>query len=139
MAKMERAGAREALAEAKGQFHAWRESRRRGQRIPERLWQVAVDLLSHYTVEQVAGRLALNRGHFEKRLAAQRGGGGERRLEQPTLASGFVEIGRLGAGYADGCTIETEDGSGARLTVRLSGGACAQASEIVKALREERG
>jgi hypothetical protein len=138
MASVEQAGAGVALAETERRFGAWREERRRGQRIPKELWQAAVDLVGHYPVEQVAGRLALNRRDLEKRLEAQEGGRVTRSVSQAGYTPGFVEVGRLGDGHAGTCTIETEDGSGARVIVRLNGSACAQAGDIVRALRGER-
>ena len=139
MASIEQAGAAGALALAERQFRAWREGRRRGQRIPRELWQTAVELVGVYPVEQVAGRLALNRRDLEKRLETQEGKPVTRSESHAGCTPGFVEVGRLGDGHAGVCTIETEDGSGARVIVRLNGSACAQASEIVRALRAERG
>ena len=139
MAKYDRDGARGALAEAERRFGAWREGRRRGQKIPKELWQAAVDLVGRYSPEQVADRLKLNNRRLEKHLEARHGGGVEEQRSQGTRATGFVEVGRLGDGYADECTIEAEERSGWRLVVRLNGGACAQATEIVEALRGERG
>lgn len=139
MAKIERAGVRGVLVEAERRFDAWRRGRRRGQRIPQELWQAAVDLVGRYSLEQVAEKLALNHRRLENRVKAQRGERVEDRASCRTRGTGFVEVGRLGDGHTDDCTIEAEDGSGGKLAVRLNGVACAQAAEIVKALRGERG
>lgn len=138
MAKIEGAGARGALAEAERRFGAWRGGRRRGQRIPQELWRAAVDLVGRYSLEQVAEKLGLNCRRLENRVEARR----ERVEDQgsrQTRGTGFVEVGMLGERYTAECTIEAEDGSGGKLAVRLNGGACAQATEIVKALRGEGG
>ena len=139
MAKIERTGARGALAEAERRFGAWREGRRRGQRIPQELWRAAVDLVGRYSLEQVAERLRLNDRRLENRVEARRREGVENRVSRHTRGTGFVEVGRLGDGHTDACTIETEDAGGWKLAVRLNGGACVQAAEIVKVLRGERG
>lgn len=139
MAKIERGGAGEALAETERRFGAWREGRRRGQRIPQELWRAAVDLVGRYSLEHVAERLRLNYRRLENRVEARRGEGVENRISRHTRGMGFVEVGRLYEGPTDECTIEAEDADGGKLAVRLNGGACAQAAEIVKVLRGERG
>lgn len=126
------------LAEAEGRFRAWRENRRRGQRIPPELWRMAVGLVGRYSLRQVAERLAVNEARLSRLCEAD----GVRRPERQVEAAGetavFVEMGRLGHGPADGCIIEAADGRGGNLTIRLNGGACAQAAELVKALWKER-
>jgi hypothetical protein len=99
---------------------------------------VAVDLVGRYSLEQVAERLALNHQRLENRVEARREERFEDRARRRTRATGFVEVGMLGDGYTDECTIEVEDGSGGKLSVRLNGGACAEAAEIVKTLWGER-
>lgn len=137
MAKIKGAeAAREVLAETEKRLRAWREGRRRGQRIPRELWLAAEQLCEHFSLAEVAGRLALNYERLEKRVEAGRGQRPEQqRKNAPIRGTGFVEVARLGDGCPDACTIEADDGRGAKLAVRLSGGACVHAAEIVKALR----
>jgi hypothetical protein len=140
MAKIEQNGARGRLAETERRLRAWREGRRRGQRIPQELWQTAVELCEHFPLAEIAGRLALDYERLEKRVEARRGRGAVHgRGNAPIGGTGFVEVAKLGDGYPDACMIEAEDGSGGKLAVRLNGGACTQAAEIVKALWSERG
>ena len=54
----------EAVAE---HFAQWRSSKRRGDRIPEPLWQEAVDLLDRYRISQVTHTLRLSGADLNKR------------------------------------------------------------------------
>ena len=139
MAKIDKADARNVLADMERRLGAWRESRRRGQRIPRELWQTAVELSEHFSLAELADRLALNYERLEKRVEAGRAQRPvQERQTAPVPGTGFVEVARLGDGCPEACTIEADDGSGMKLSVRLNGGACARAAEIVQALWSER-
>lgn len=132
--------ARELLEDTQRRLGAWRENRRRGQRIPQELWQTAVELSEHLSLTEIAGTLALDYERLEKRVEAGRGRGVvAKRADAPMGRNGFVEVARLGDEYPDACTIEADDGRGGKVAVRLNGGACAEAAEIVKVLWSGRG
>ena len=121
---------RRALMDVAEQFGTWRSSRKRGEKIPRGLWQAAVRLAGHYSLDEIAATLSLDFGRLEKRVEAVTGArkrpGGS---TAPVGYRGFVEVGTLGAGYPDGCTIEAVDRSGNKLSIHLKGSGCAQATE----------
>ena len=67
-------------------FCAWRKNRKRGARIPLRLWKEAVDLADKYPLSFIAEELSLNRLQLEKRVF------GKKSMEKQTPA--FVELPR---------------------------------------------
>ncbi|MCP4315297.1 MAG: hypothetical protein GY789_04535 [Hyphomicrobiales bacterium] len=58
------------LAETQHAFTGWRLKRKRGEPIPEKLWEKAFALLSRYTVTKVAGALRLNGTDLKRRATA---------------------------------------------------------------------
>ena len=133
MARMEND---ERVAMAQERFRAWREGRRRGQRIPADLWRAAVGLVELYSVEQVAAALSVNEQRLAKRVGAAEG----RIATQPETASirrgGFVEIGVAGGGdTAEAvCSIEAQSPDGGKLIVRVPASAYAVVKQVVEAL-----
>ena len=115
------------------QFRAWRDSRRRGEKIPLALWQRAVALCGQYSLETIATSLGVDLGRLEKRVAAKSRVDARSRPSEPCAPAslqGFVEVGTLDARYMEDCTIEAIDRNGRRVSVHLKGRGCAQASEI---------
>ncbi|MHB8974956.1 MAG: hypothetical protein ACYC4N_31395, partial [Pirellulaceae bacterium] len=61
-------GRTERLTEAQRSFMQWRRTRTRRERIPERLWRMAVDAAMVGGVSVAARRLRLNPTHLKERL-----------------------------------------------------------------------
>ena len=118
------------LKDVAEQFDAWRDSRKRGEKIPQTLWQASVALSDRYSLETIASALTLDLGRLQKRVKASAVRTRVSDLGSSANSSGFVEVGTLGAGYADECRIEAIDRSGAKVSMHLKGGGCTQASEI---------
>jgi hypothetical protein len=76
----------EAVAE---HFEQWRRNKKKGERIPEKLWSEAIDLVDRYGVSQVTWTLRLSGTDLNKRRGIV--GTGQRRRSQDTKAA-FVEI-----------------------------------------------
>ncbi len=116
------------MAEAKRAFDQWRLSRERRGRIPELLWQMAVDAASIHGVHVTARRLRLN----PTRLKGQ----------MQTLARGrasedgprFVELSWPGAALTPECILEAEGSAGRKLRIHLKGAATAQAVSLGRML-----
>jgi hypothetical protein len=95
------------------QFKNWRRVRERGQRIPENLWGTAVELAKRHGVGPTARALHLDYNQLKRRV-----GKGEGREN----SGAFVELISPGAMLCR-CSVEMEDGRGARMRIELQGGA----------------
>jgi hypothetical protein len=97
----------------------WRETRQRGQHIPDVLWTAAVGLVKEHAVEQVAHHLQLKIGRLHRRLQS-----GDHRVSANNPDSRFIEM-RVSAittatTFSE-CTVEMDNGRGAKMRVQLSG------------------
>ena len=101
------------IEKAQLQFEAWRSERQRGQRIPESLWLTAVELAKQHGVWPTARALHLDHSRLKRRV---------RNGEDDEKNGGFVELIPEGAMLC-GCTVEMEDGRGARMRIELKGAA----------------
>jgi len=101
------------IEEAQLQFENWRRDRKRGQRIPENLWETAVELAKQHGVWPTARALHLDHSRLKRRV----GNGAD---EEKSGA--FVEVISQGAMVCT-CTVEMEDARGARMRIELKGAA----------------
>ncbi len=113
----------ESLEEISAWFKRWRETRVRGQRIPQHLWAEAVELARSHGVEPVAGALCVNVDRLKARLE-QTGD----RVQGAKVDTQFVEM--LVAPMPPSaqrcdCAVELENARGARMRVELNGHALA--------------
>jgi hypothetical protein len=99
-----------ALARLERRFAAWRKSRSVGERIPERLWEAAVEVAAHHGLNRTASILRLEYYSLKKRVDRHR----------PSRAS-FVELPSPTFPVTNECVIEMEDARGARMRVHLKG------------------
>ena len=108
------------LGEVRHGLAMWRKTRRRGERIPQRLWAVAAALARARGVSLVSRTLGLDYCGLKRRAEAATAGRPKRRgLEAPP---GFVEVPLIGGpGPAPNCTVELERGAGRRMTIRWEG------------------
>ena len=101
------------IEEGQLQFENWRRERKRGERIPEDLWVMAVDLARHHGVWPTARALHLDHNRLKRRV---------RNGEEDEVKSGaFVELIPQGAMLA--VCVEMEDARGARMRIELKGAA----------------
>ena len=99
------------IEEAQLQFENWRRERRRGQRIPENLWTTAVEVAKQHGVWPTARALHLDHNRLKRRV----GNGAEE-----VKSAAFVELIPHGT-MLYVCSVEMEDGRGARMRVELKG------------------
>ncbi len=121
---------RDVLSDVQSQFERWRQSRKRGARIPEALWRTAAEAAREHGVSRTAQALGLDYYGLKKRAespleiseSGPAAGPGREFLEIPLFAS------------APDCVLEMEDAQGARLRVELRGAAAAHCEALAQAL-----
>jgi len=101
------------IEEARQQFENWRRDRKRGERIPADLWATAVAVAKQHGVWPTAKALHLDHSGLKRRV---------RNVEEDEKSGAFVELIPHGA-MLYSCTVEMEDGRGARMRVKLKGAA----------------
>ena len=110
------------LQEVSEHFELWRRRKRKGERIPEQLWQEAVDLVDSHGVSQVSRTLRLGGRDLNKRRGITTAGRHRRGASGKTT---FVEIDPVVSGEAPEPTdsalwMELERPDGLRLRIRPS-------------------
>lgn len=78
------------LTKACEAFATWRASRTRGTRIPDQLWDLAVELIAEHGVATIRSRLKLNAEQFDRRIDAARHSQIETQV--PPLSPAFLEV-----------------------------------------------
>lgn len=75
-------------------FEQWRSSKKKGERIPEQLWQEAIDLLDRYGISQVTRTLRLSGSDLNKRrgITARARRAKVTKTHDTRLDTAFVEI-----------------------------------------------
>ena len=101
------------IEKAQLQFEAWRRERQRGQRIPESLWLTAVELAKQHGVWPTARALHLDHSRLKRRV---------HNGEEDEKSGAFVELIPQGVTLC-ACTVEMEDGRGARMRIEMKGAA----------------
>ncbi|MCP5110169.1 MAG: hypothetical protein GY953_04975 [bacterium] len=119
---------RDILSDVQSQFERWRQSRKRGTRIPEGLWQAAAGAARECGVSKTAHALGLDYYGLKKRAESPL----EVSESEPAAGREFLEI-PLFASAAD-CVLEMVDADGARLRVELRGSATAHCQTLAQAL-----
>jgi len=126
------------VREVQEQVALWRRTRERRSPMPADLWTEAVGLARREGTYATARTLGLNFESLARRVAEGRAGAEDDRVQ----ASGFVEVSGaqlLGAAGPGGPVVEMSDGNGARLTIRLTGGAPLDVVGVVQAFWGRRG
>jgi hypothetical protein len=119
------------LSEVRRKFERWRESRRRGTRIPEELWQAAAEVSREIGVSKTAQALGLDYYALRERAESW---SEERSTTGETLQErGFLEI-PLSACSMPECVFEVESAGGALLRVELRGVSPAHLETLARTL-----
>jgi len=112
------------LAQGRSQFQTWRASRKRGHRIPQTLWTLAIRLVKTHGVSRTASALGLDYYRLKKQA--------EKTAVQPQSSSpAFVELPSPIIGGKQG-VFDLENGVGGRMRVQLMG---YDAADVVALLR----
>jgi hypothetical protein len=113
------------LTELEERFRGWRESRRRGDRIPPQLWAAAVDMAREHGVPRVANRLRLNAEFLNRRMDGAVSRELASKADKPDTE--FVELfaapppSTTTAAVTRECVIELENARGVKMRVELNG------------------
>ncbi|HEY2838533.1 MAG TPA: hypothetical protein VGJ26_05265 [Pirellulales bacterium] len=105
------------LGRAAARWAKWRRTREPGTRIPDSLWQLAVESAAQDGVSKTATTLGVDYYALKKRLDAQT----PPRRVGPSSAPAFVELAHSSRAAARGCVIEFEKASGAKMRIELPG------------------
>ena len=107
------------LGQAAARFDQWRRNASPTRRIPDSLWNLAVDLAREHGLSRTATTLKLGYDELRKRVAERDA------LAQPgprgMAADGFVELSPAALAMPCQCTIEFEKPCGSRLRIELQG------------------
>jgi hypothetical protein len=124
MAARERGELPNDLAQGRSQFQAWRASRKRGRRIPQTLWNLAVRLVKTHGLSRTAMALGLDYYRLKKQA--------EKTADQPQSSGpAFVELPSPIIGGKQG-VFDLDNGAGGRMRVQLMG---YDAADVVALLR----
>jgi len=123
--------------EVRDRIALWRRTREKRSPMPAKLWDEAVTLARDGGTYAIARALRVDYESLARRVAEARGGkgGGE------ASAGAFVELSGaelLGASRPAGPVVETSDGDGARLVIRLGTGQQLDVAGLVQRFHERR-
>ncbi len=119
-----------AIQKVKQRFETWRELRKKRTKIPEKLWQAAVELSSDYSLNEISQTLHLNYSVLKERILSMK----SEELGVNEVEGGFVEVDLGGGVSTEEWVFELEDGNGAKMRMRMKGGAGVDLIEIAKVL-----
>jgi hypothetical protein len=120
----------QALTELQRRFRVWRGRRPQRRRIPEELWEAAVQAAREHGLWKASRRLRLDYYCLKRRLGAPAPSGEPESVE-------FLEIPRKVLATGPGCVLELQDPKGHRLRVELRDGAGVES--LARALWSQRG
>ena len=112
MGTRQRAELPKELAQARSRFDAWRQRRQGGRRIPQPLWNLAVQLASKHGVSRTATALVLDYYRLKKQAEAAA-------PQPPPCGPAFVELPAPVVGKQALCVLD--NGAGATMRVQLLG------------------
>ncbi len=109
------------LEEVAEHFEHWRKSKKRGERIPQPLWDEAIELVQTHGVSQVTRTLRLSATDLNKRRGIVRANQGR---QSPVAEAAFVEVEPVQPPVADAEAVwmELERPDGMRLRIRPTRG-----------------
>lgn len=120
------------LEEVRRELQLWRRNRRRKGPIPEALWQSITQLGRRYGVSRIARDLRVPFYALRDRVQACQ-------CPEPNPATNahdpFVELPLSLAPASTECVVELEDGSGSKMTLRLSPANAADAGALIQTFR----
>jgi hypothetical protein len=116
------------VGEVQARFENWRQNRKGKARIPDELWEAAVEVARRDGVNQTAAALHLDGGKLKRRMVATGG-----RVPDKTMPPAFVEMMVPHAVGASECTIELEGRKG-KLRIHWMGGTAADLASLTRTL-----
>jgi hypothetical protein len=101
-------------------------------RLPEALWQAAVELARHHGLHAVAHPLRLDYMGLKRRLA----GGAEVRKKKKSASPGFVELMAAQPATMADCVIEFESSVGSKMRIQWKASTAPDWISLFRAWRE---
>ena len=126
MGAIERGALPADLERARSRFQAWRGRHKRGTRIPQSLWTVAVRLAKTHGVCRAATALGLDYYSLKRRADSPA-------IMRESDGPAFVEF-TAPATIAKQCQVELDNGSGATMRVQLVGYDAAEVEALARRL-----
>lgn len=99
------------------QIAQWRKTRRRGERMPERLWVLARDLAGRHTAGRIARVARIDYYALKKRVDGSVAPPAEKQERQPVFLEVPVSVGD----HPVECVIEMEHPRGGRMRIHSTG------------------
>lgn len=108
----------DSLSQLAARIEAWRDGSKKSRRMPEELWQAAMEFSKVYSIHHVSQTLRINYKNLKKRVTLQM----QKSLpEVKDHLPRFIEVGLERPSSIPECTVEMEDGRGAKMKIHLRG------------------
>lgn len=108
----------DSLSRLAARIEAWRNGPKKSKQMPEELWQAAMALSKVHSVYHVSQTLRINYKNLKKRVTLQM----QKSLpEVKDHLPRFIEVGLERPSSIPECTVEMEDGRGAKMKIHLRG------------------
>ncbi len=123
----------EPVAQLQRQLEQFRSSQSGRTKLPEALWQAAVELARQHGVYPVAHPLRLDYTRLKKRL------GGSPTFRRKATKPAFVELVAPSRAQLDECVIEFEDSGGSKMRIQWKASVPPDWTTLLRAWRETEG
>ena len=123
----------EPIAQLQRQLDQFRSTQPRRTKLPESLWQAAVELARQHGVYSVAHPLRLDYTGLKKRL------GGSPSLRRKATKPAFVELIAPHSATLEECVVEFESSSGGKMRIQWKAAAPPDWASLLRAWRETGG
>ena len=115
------------LEQLRDRFELWRREHAGRHPLPQELWSAAADLAQQYGVNRTARALRLSYYALKEHMTVDTRGRGKR----PRSAK-FVELLPWNPGRMAECSVELENGRGAKMKIQLHGAALGELSHLTR-------
>jgi len=122
------------LTEVQGHFRSWRLVRKKGARIPARLWEEARGLHPRHSIYAISRALRLDYVDVRKRIGANKGRGWEARGRQPGPVR-FVTLPAVAGPLIGECRIVSADSAEGGLRAELRNVGARELAALIGELR----
>jgi hypothetical protein len=116
------------VEQVRSRFEEWRVQHPGRLRLPQDLWSAAAQLARHYGVNRTARELRLSyyslKKHIQSADAAEEG--------TPALSPKFIELMPGSSATMAECSVELENGRGAKMKIQLKGTAMSELSTLTR-------
>jgi hypothetical protein len=120
----------EPIAQLQRQLEQFRSTRPHRTRLPDELWEAAVELARQHGLYSVAHPLRLDYVQLKKRL------GGAPSLRKKATKPAFVELITTSPAVVSECVVEFESSLGGKMRIQWKGSAAPDWASLLRAWRE---